>query len=164
MNTSISKPKDYMDYSMGLGSSPLIHGAILPTLCQMKYQHHSSAVNGTDSKRDINTGHKGICEGLVYILPKHRIGRGKTEFNVQVVCLHNINHLAERWTFIYRPALFIIVQENTWMKEKAFFCITIRDAVYMNHHLPRSTVWSHTTYRLFIYVQRIVVVAERKAR
>lgn len=83
---------------MGLGSSPLLHETILLTPCQMKYQHHSSVVNGIDtsSNRDINTGHKGICEGFVYILLKHLLGRGKTELNVQAVCLHNINHLAER--------------------------------------------------------------------
>lgn len=112
MNASISKSKGYLDYYMGLDSSPLLHGAILPTPCQMKYQHHSSVVNGTDtsSNRDINTGHKGTCEGFVYILPKHLLGREKkTELNVQAVCLQNINHLAARRTFIYQPALFIMV-------------------------------------------------------
>lgn len=92
----MSKPKDYMDYFMGLCSSSLLHGALLPTPCQMKYQLHSSAVTGPGSNRDINTGHKGIREGFVYILPKRLLGRGKTELDVQAVCLHNINHLAER--------------------------------------------------------------------
>lgn len=34
--TSIFKPKGYMNHSMGLGSTPLLHGPLLRTLHQNK--------------------------------------------------------------------------------------------------------------------------------
>lgn len=49
--TNISEPQVY---SMGLGSSSSLHGAIPPTLVKIKCQHHSSVVNSTGINRDIN--------------------------------------------------------------------------------------------------------------
>lgn len=162
MNASISKSKGYLDYYMGLDSSPLLHGAILPTPCQMKYQHHSSVVNGTDtsSNRDINTGHKGTCEGFVYILPKHLLGREKN----WVKCSGSLSAKYKSSSCkanIYLSTSSVYHGIRKHMDErKGFFSLQYVTQYIWSIILPRS----HTTYSPFIYVQRIVDEAEGKKR
>lgn len=152
--TNISKPKVYMHCSTGLGSSSSLHGAIPPMICQNKIpawffcckQHRCWQILTL-------TGQNGICGGHVYIIVKHLLRNGKTALNAQAACLHNINHLAEKRS-IYPLTNSVYHSIRKYMDEPKGLFLHQDTWHYWNHHLPRSIVWSHTTYIPFIYVTK----------
>lgn len=130
---------------------------------KIKCQHHSSVVHGTDINRDINI-HRPERYLWRLCLQSSKISAWKGKNWVKCSDSLSTQYKSCSWKMSICPstALFIILQKNTWMKEKDFFALGYM--TLWDPSPPRYTGWSHATYFPFVHVQRIVVVAESKAR
>lgn len=166
MNTSISKPKVTWP-TLRAWAAPLYYMELyLQYFVKMQYQHHSSVVNGKDINRDINLHRPGrYLRSLCLHSTKTSAWKGKN----WVKCSGSLSaqYKSSSWKVTIYPSpssVYHCIRKHMDERKGLFFCVTIHDTVCVNYHLPRSTVSSHTTYTPFIYAQRLVVVAEGKAR
>lgn len=139
---------------MGLGSHSSLMELYLQHFVKIKCQHHSSVVNSTDTNRDINI-HRPKTYPWSPCLHYSETFAWKGTNWVKSSGSLSTHYKSSSWKMsIYLSTNCVYHSIRKHMDETKGLVLHQDTWHCWNHHLPKSTVWSHIIYIPLIYVTK----------